>query len=277
MNSATQRMRVGIWVRMEIPEQGTFVGFTYVDAQAGFSAKGWLSDKSPDAPTVIVRLPLGVPWEELTADEITTQNLETPPGWVAEFYGPQPPAGMEWGWWQDHPKLKERFHPEYPDDLQVIVHDGGPRLTQNPPELMWVRVTGGMDDVFVGRLLNQPHHLTSAKLGDEIRFIVPDGGEHPVRVTEKYLAERSDWSITPCNRCGLSELFDAPSDLMRVVFPNLPAGENVQMQMFTAFCGACGGIQMVRSRRAEGSSESESPEPTSEPAPAKKSWWQFWK
>jgi len=89
--------------------------------------------------------------------------------------------------------------------------------------------------------------------------------------------ERPDWSITPCNRCGLSELFDAPSDLMRVVFPNLPAGENAQMQMFTAFCGACGGIQMVRSRRVEGSSESRSQAQMPEPAPAKKSWWQFWK
>src|SRR5215471_14876033 len=31
--------------------------------------------------------------------------------------------------WREHPLLKSRFHPEFPDDLQVIVHDGGPRLS----------------------------------------------------------------------------------------------------------------------------------------------------
>ncbi|HEY1187878.1 MAG TPA: hypothetical protein VGE74_09485, partial [Gemmata sp.] len=250
MNPPERRMRVGTWVRMEIPGQGTFVGFTYVDAQAGFSAKGWLGDGPPGVPAVTVRLPLGVPWIELAADEVAAQKLDTPPGWVAQFYGPQPPAGTEWGAWQEHPKLQGRFHPEYPDDLQVLVHDGGPRLTRNAPELMWVRVTGCAGDAFTARLLNQPHHLASVKLGDEIRFVVPDGGEHPLRVTEKYLAERPDWGITPCNKCGLSELFDAPSDLIRVVFPNAPA-DGAQMQAFTVFCGACGGVQLARSRRAE--------------------------
>jgi hypothetical protein len=277
MNSPEQRMRVGTWVRMEIPGQGTFVGFTYVDAQAGFSAKGWLSDGSPDVSNATVRLPFGVPWEELTPDEIVAQKLDNPPGWVAEFYGPQPPAGTVLGWWREHPKLKGRFHPEYPDDLQLIVHDGGPRLTKNPPELMWVRVTGGTDNVFTGRLLNQPHHLTSVKLGDEIRFVAPDGGDHPLRVTEKYLAERPDWSVTPCNKCGLSELFDPPSDLIRVVFPNVPAGEGAQMQAFTAFCGACGGVQLVKSRRAEPPTGDPPPVPAPGPTPAAKKWWQFWK
>ena len=279
MNSPEQRMRVGTWVRMEIAGQGTFVGFTYVDAQAGFSAKGWLSDGAPGVPTVTVRLPLGVPWEELSADEIAAQKLDNVPGWVAEFYGPQPPAGTEWGWWRDHPKLKGRLLPDYPDDLQVIVHDGGPRLTKNPPELMWVRVTGGAGDVFTGRLLNQPHGLASVKLGDEIRFVVPDGGEHPLRVTDKYLAERPDWTVTPCNKCGLSELFDAPSDLIRTVFPHMAGRGDAQMQAFTSFCGACGGVQLVTSRRAQGAPGGGAPvAPTAEPKPAgKKSWWQFWK
>src|SRR4051794_39796076 len=116
-------MPVGAWVRMEIPGQGTFVGFTYVDAQAGFSAKGWVGDESPGVPSVTGRLPFGVPWAELTADEVAAQKLDTPPAWVAQFYGPQPPAGTDWGWWQDHPKLKGRFLPNYPNDLQVLVHD----------------------------------------------------------------------------------------------------------------------------------------------------------
>ena len=38
------------------------------------------------------------------------------------------------GEWRDHPKLKGRFHESYPDDLQVMAHDGGPRLTDSRPE-----------------------------------------------------------------------------------------------------------------------------------------------
>jgi hypothetical protein len=57
--------------------------------------------------------------------------------------------------WRTHPKLKGRFLPEHPDDLQVIVHDGGPRVTDKRPEAVWVTITGCDGDVFTGRVLNQ--------------------------------------------------------------------------------------------------------------------------
>ena len=44
--------------------------------------------------------------------------------------------------WSKHPLLQERLHPEHPDDLEVIVHDGGPRITDRKPELMWVTIAG---------------------------------------------------------------------------------------------------------------------------------------
>ena len=53
-------------------------------------------------------------------------------------------------------------------------------------------------------------------------------------------------NIHPCNECGLSELFDAPSDLIRKVFPNLP--EDGVMDKFTALCPKCGGWQVVSFR-----------------------------
>src|SRR5215467_14273274 len=145
--------------------------------------------------------------------------------------------------WRSHPKLKDRFHPQHPDDLQVIVHDGGPRITDRRPEAVWVTVTGCDGDVYAGRVLNQPSQLRTVQQGQQIRFIMPEGGKHPVLVTEKYLRERSAWTIHPCQKCGLSELFDAPSDLMRVVFPNAPA-ESV-MEAFTSFCPLCGGVQVI--------------------------------
>ena len=42
--------------------------------------------------------------------------------------------------WRTDPLLAGRFHQNYPDDLQVVVHDGGPRLSVIGPELMWVRL-----------------------------------------------------------------------------------------------------------------------------------------
>jgi hypothetical protein len=72
-------------------------------------------------------------------------------------------------------------------------------------------------------------------------------------VTDKYLRERGAWTVHPCRQCGLSELFDAPSDLIRVVFPNTPP--DAQLSMFTAFCALCGGVQVVYCRSSGFSSE----------------------
>ncbi len=261
---------VGVWIRLDLPDQPSVIGFTSVDAEAGLSAQGWRLDgaKLDESQPVLVRLPRArVPFRVLSPDEMAQFGLDKTPTWVAKQEGAPPPEDAIPGWWREHPKLRGRFHPEFPDDLQVLVHDGGPRLTDRRPELLWVHVTGGEGDVFIGRILNRPHQLVSVAAGDEIRFIVPEGGEHPLRVTEKYLRERPEWVILPCNKCGLTELFDAPSDLIRVVFPRTPQGGS--MGMFTAICGNCGGIQVVQHRDFEQGSEGT-------PPPARK-WWQFWK
>ncbi len=177
--------------------------------------------------------------------------------------------------WREHPILRARFHPEHPDDLQVLVHDGGPRVTRNAAEAVWVTVTGMDGDVFRGRVLNQPHQLQSVRQGSEIRFIVADGTELPLMVTDKYLRERGAWIIHPCAKCGLSEIFDAPSDLIRIVFPNTPP--DAQMSMFTSFCPLCGGIQGLESRSSTVSDSSHTDSPTSSLPPAKRPWWRFWR
>jgi len=267
--AAEDLIPVGVWVRVSLPDFPDFVGFTYVDRQAGLSAKGEAREGESEIVGMTVRLPLpGI--QALSEAEVDRLGLPVVPSWL-EVYGPQPKPGTLWGSWRRHPKLQGRFHEEYPDDVQVMVHDGGPRLTSCQPEIVWVRVSGGEGDTFTGRVLNRPHHLQTVSENSEIRFIVPEIGEHPLMVTEKYLAERPHWDIIPCNRCGLSELLDAPSDLIRVVFPNLPA-DSAECRMFTAFCGACGGILVVqvkdtkaaRAARGDGASR-------------KKKWWQFWK
>ena len=173
--------------------------------------------------------------------------------------------------WREHPKLKGRFLSDHPDDLQVFVHDGGPRITRCAPEAVWVTVTGVEGEVFLGRVLNQPHNLRTVRQGSEIKFVMPDGSEHPVMVTDKYLRERGEWVIHPCSKCRMSELFDAPSDLMRVVFPNLPP--DGQMSMFTAFCPLCGGVQGVESKtNPAGAEDQPAPAPNARKCP----WWKFW-
>jgi len=170
--------------------------------------------------------------------------------------------------WHDHPKLERRFHPEAADDLQVLVHDGGPRLSDRSPELVWVTVTGcDSNDVFSGRVLNQPTQLTTVEQGTNIKFIAPSG-KHLLMVTDKYIQERPNWIIHPCNQCGLDELFDAPSDLIRVVFPDLPEGGS--MGMFSSFCGVCGGVQVVQDKDLEIKDQPPIQKST-------KKWWQFWK
>jgi hypothetical protein len=173
--------------------------------------------------------------------------------------------------WREHPLLKGRFLPNQPDDLQVIVHDGGPQITRNEPEIVWVTVIGMDGDLFRGRVQNQPHVLQTVRQGDEINFVMPTGDapttllataaarlglEKPPRtgwlapllVTDKYLQEREAWIIPPCRGCGLSELFDAPSDLMRELFPE--SAPDAERSSFTTPCPNCGAALRVESRKS---------------------------
>jgi len=145
--------------------------------------------------------------------------------------------------WRTDAALAGKFHADFPDDLQVIVHEGGPRITEKQPELVWVRVIGTQGNAYRGNLLNQPHQLSSLKQGDSILFLVPDSENAPFMITDKYLEERPNWHIGPCKKCGMPELFDAPSDLQAAVFENVPP--NAKIEVFTSFCPLCGGVQTV--------------------------------
>ena len=153
----------------------------------------------------------------------------------------------------------------------------GPRFAQSPPELMWVRVIAERGGAYAGTVLNRPHGLTTVREGSEILFICRPGCEHPFRTSEKYLAERKDWEIVPCNQCGFAELFDAPSDLIRRVFPDLPPGQ--APQMMTAFCPICRGAQVVCQKGLEldGSADTGVNADSGTKTRPPKAWWQFWK
>jgi hypothetical protein len=121
-----------------------------------------------------------------------------------------------------------------------------PGLKIRQPELVWVTVTGMKDDTLTGRVLNQPVGLKSVEKGDEVRLIMPKGGsKHPILATEKYLVERSDWIVHPCDKCGMTELFDAPSDLIRVTFADATKGSPLAL---TSRCAMCGGTQIIQGK-----------------------------
>jgi hypothetical protein len=101
-------------------------------------------------------------------------------------------------------------------------------------------------EIYVGKLLNAPHGLSTVKEGDLIRFLAVPGLPHPLHVTSGYLRERPHWGVTPCDKCGASECFDPPTVMARTRFPGM-------------------------------SPESEQEEPaTSPPEPPRKPWWKFW-
>lgn len=141
-----------------------------------------------------------------------------------------------------------------------------PRRRLDPEE---IRVTGMDGDFFRGVILNKPHKLQSVDYGREIRFMVAEGAEFPIMVTDRYLEERPAWIIHPCDSCGLSEMFDAPSDYFRAAFPDAPADG---LAAFTAFCPLCSGIQGIEEKKLH--KKLACPEVPG--LTRAKPWWQFW-
>ena len=79
-----------------------------------------------------------------------------------------------------------------------------------------------------GKLLNQPHKLTTVSEGDEVRFVAAEGLEKGLLVTAQYLEECAVWAIQPCNKCGLVDTLDPPSVMARTRFPDAPADAQVR-------------------------------------------------
>ena len=176
------------------------------------------------------------------------------------------------GWGQSKARKKEltRYHPasrrsgkdSFPEpekSLQVILHDGNPTRTGIKSQLASVRVIARdrevpifgnvMLSVFRGIVIEDVKELKTVQVNDEILFVVPTRGPHPLLVTEQYLEERPRWSLTtPCRQCGMSELFDPPSGHVARHFPSLTEEEKRRIS-FTASCGFCGGGMVVRMMR----------------------------
>lgn len=245
------------WVELALPEPpwtggAAFVGFVYMDWQAGMSAKGGAADDPAvaTAPRLTVRLPIGVDGRVLDDDELRARGLPDLPPWL-EAYGAQPARD---GAWRRDPALVGKFHKQFPDDLAVLVHDGEPKRTGRRVEICWVRVDAVEDGpprpsqtatgatiargprLYAGVLLSAPKQLATYGAGARVRFVPDPGGRHPLAVTPAYLDERAAWTVRACTGCGLTEGLDPPSVMFRSRFPDAD-GEPIG---FTAFCPVCG-------------------------------------
>ena len=97
-----------------------------------------------------------------------------------------------WAPWRRDLRLSDLWHPEYPDDIRALLHDGGPLFRTAAPELVWVRLTDRVDDgIYRATLLNQPHGLTNRRQGDVIHVVVADGAHRLIYMSDRYLYERS--------------------------------------------------------------------------------------
>jgi len=241
---------LGRWVEIALGEPpwtsgARFVGFGYLDALAGLSAKGGAADDPTlaTAPRLTVRLPIGADSRVLDEDEARARGLPAVPAWL-DGYGPQPVRDAAW---RRDPALAGKFHASWPDDVPVLVHDGERRRTGRRVEVGWVRVDAVEDGparpsarasgepvarrtaTYVGTLRSPPKQLTSYAAGARVRFVPDGGGKYPVAVTAAYLDDRAGWLVRGCTRCGLSEGLDPPSTMA-----------DADAATFTASCPVCG-------------------------------------
>jgi hypothetical protein len=187
--------------------------------------------------------------------------------------------------WRSDPDLATRFHPRFPDHLQVVLHDGEPRRSSRSPEACWVEVTalhgrvrfpGVAGDIGASRETERVHwverpvyratllHATKALTiceGQSLLFVVVPGVPYPLQIDESYLAERVRWAFRPCDRCGADQGLDPPSTMARTRFASKPGWEPIR---FTAFC-SCGGTMELQRLDTIGPADASIPSPA--PAP----------
>jgi hypothetical protein len=248
---------IDAWVRIRLEEpldpgkSGAFLAFTYVDSEAGLSAKGdELAGVEPtpdevveaaERPGVTVRLP-GFDVAPLDDGEIARLGLPVRPPWLDIFEPPSRPRPV----WRDDPALHGKFSEQFPDDLCALFLFPG-----HPAELMWVRLDGIDPAVggYAGRLLNTPHAAAQGSslpvAGDRVTIRVVQGVEHPIHVDDIIRENLREWS-SRCHSCGCDVVPIPIRELIRRQFPQLPAGG--ELKSMTTRCPFCRQTMVISKR-----------------------------
>lgn len=120
-------------------------------------------------------------------------------------------------------------------DFKILIHEGGPRpaesIVQYPtgasarkpvkpgaeppvPELVAGKIVGQEGRAFRVELTEPPQFLKAFSRGRQVLVFRMPNLEKPFLVSEAYLAERKNWTFSPCTICGFSELFEPPSQIL---------------------------------------------------------------
>lgn len=147
-------LELGRWYQV-----GAEKAFAYLDSSEG-SSMAWRRE-DPTGPDFHVRRVTWAPADSQVLDD------PTPPDWLVH-YGPQPAPGTLHGTWRTQPAFAHRIHPDFPDDLRVIIGtvvEGQVRVF----EIVWVRLLTCEGSRCTGALINQPSNVDLA-LGDPVEF-----------------------------------------------------------------------------------------------------------
>lgn len=150
-------------------------------------------------------------------------------------------------------------------DFKVLLHKGGPRpaetvlrrtggrierLAVEPaaeppvPELVAARIVGQEGRAFRVELAEPPQFLKAFAQGGPLLIFRMPTLEKPFLVSEAYVAERKQWTISPCSVCGFSELFEPPSELLRGAL-SIPSPELVEGFSWRCPLPGCTGTILV--------------------------------
>ncbi len=231
------------WGLIRVQDHQALV-FSYVDPQAGPSAKGALlrdveptSEDVRDAatrPTLTVRLGPGLQPRPLPVELAERLTLPAEPEWLA-FFRPGPP-----GPWTKDPLLAEHFHADCPDDVSALFFLAG----TGQVERMWVRLDREVPahQAWGGVLLNTAHHDAALTQGTRVMVRGVPGAKGPLWLSPAMAKNLEQWSAK-CEACGFDLVLEPVEVLIARQFKNVPAGES--LVQLTTRCAMCRQTQLV--------------------------------
>lgn len=237
------------WGLIRVQEQLAIV-FSYVDPQAGPSAKGTLLTSTEatveDAraaatrPNVTVRLGEGLQVRPLPELEVARLALPEEPEWLRFFQAP--PSGA----WVKDPFFKGRFHPQFPNDVQGVFFFPASRKA----EQMWVRLEREtpVAGTYEGVLLNTAHLEPTLKEGTRVRLRGAEGASGPVWVSDVTAQNLTAWDAR-CEACGFDLVLEPVETLIKRSFPDAPEG--AEFEALTTRCAMCRQTQLLQRKVTE--------------------------
>lgn len=144
-----------------------------------------------------------------------------------------PPSSIDSPWHGD-PDLQGLFHPDCPDDVEVLFFFPHKRVK----EKMWVRLQQIRPDIggYQGELLNSSYTLNALTKGRQIMLRKSPGLPAPFYLTPEMLENQRDWDIH-CTSCGFDAVFRPIGELASMQFPDAPDG--ALPVAFTTRCPLC--------------------------------------